>query len=77
MLMAMLLLMMSLLLLEKINKVNICGKKMGITSLISYFSSPNYFKSVDVSNIGGIYANKIRIIAEGNIKIQMKLSLED
>ncbi|CNG28134.1 Large exoprotein involved in heme utilization or adhesion [Yersinia enterocolitica] len=49
-------------------KLTSAGKKMGITSLISYFSSPNYFKSVDVSNIGGIYANKIRIIAEGNIK---------
>ncbi|CNL23534.1 Large exoprotein involved in heme utilization or adhesion [Yersinia enterocolitica] len=52
------------------NKIKLAsaGKKMGVTSLISYLSSPDYFKSVDVSNIGGIYANKIRIIAEGNIK---------
>ncbi|MGM7745211.1 two-partner secretion domain-containing protein [Yersinia enterocolitica] len=52
------------------NKIKLAsaGNKMGITSLISYLSSPDYFKSVDVSNIGGIYANKIRIIAEGNIK---------
>ncbi|HHL2500250.1 TPA: filamentous hemagglutinin N-terminal domain-containing protein [Yersinia enterocolitica] len=49
-------------------KLTSVGKKMGITSLISYLSSPDYFKSVDVSNIGGIYANKIRIIAEGNIE---------
>ncbi|EKN6261320.1 filamentous hemagglutinin N-terminal domain-containing protein [Yersinia enterocolitica] len=52
------------------NKIKLAsaGKKMGITSLISYLSSPDYFKSVDVSDIGGIYANKIRIIAEGDIK---------
>ncbi|EKN3610180.1 filamentous hemagglutinin N-terminal domain-containing protein [Yersinia enterocolitica] len=52
------------------NKIKLAsaGNKMGITSLISYLSSPDYFKSVDVSNIGGIYANKIRINAEGNIK---------
>ncbi|MGT3179763.1 two-partner secretion domain-containing protein [Yersinia enterocolitica] len=52
------------------NKIKLAsaGKKMGVTSLVSYLSSPNYFKSVDVSDIGGIYANKIRIIAEGSIK---------
>lgn len=41
---------------------------MGIILLIFYFSLLNYFKSVDVSNIGGIYVNKICIIVEGNIK---------
>lgn len=49
-------------------KLAFAGKKMGVTSLISYFSTPDYLKSVNVSDIGWIYANKIRIISEGNIK---------
>ncbi|AIN19798.1 hypothetical protein CH54_2421 [Yersinia rochesterensis] len=43
------------------------GEKMGISPLVAYLSTPNYFDSIDVSDMGGMYANKIRIIAEGNI----------
>ncbi|WP_392432964.1 filamentous hemagglutinin N-terminal domain-containing protein [Yersinia sp. HM-2024] len=52
------------------NKIKLASadNKMGITPLISYLSSSGYSKSVDVSDIGGIYANKIRIVAEGNIR---------
>lgn len=43
------------------------GEKMRISPLVAYLSTPDYFDSVDVRHMGGMYANKIRIISEGNI----------
>ncbi|OVZ78309.1 heme utilization protein [Yersinia kristensenii] len=40
---------------------------MGLSPLVAYLSTPDYFDSVDVREMGGMYANRIRIIAEGNI----------
>ncbi|CNC70491.1 Large exoprotein involved in heme utilization or adhesion [Yersinia frederiksenii] len=44
------------------------GQKLNIKPLSSHLSRPDYFDSVDVGKMGGMYANKIRIVAEGNIK---------
>nr|WP_241391307.1 filamentous hemagglutinin N-terminal domain-containing protein [Yersinia frederiksenii]ULG20073.1 hypothetical protein 49p2_00068 [Yersinia frederiksenii] len=44
------------------------GQKMEITQMTDYSSTPDHFTSVDVSDIGGMHANKIYIRAEGNIK---------
>lgn len=51
------------------NKVSVAapGEKMRISPLVAYLSTPDYFDSVDVHQMGGMYANKIRIISEGNI----------
>lgn len=43
------------------------GEVLDIKPLSSHFSRPDYFDSVDVSKMGAMYANKIKIIAEGNI----------
>ncbi|WP_235896896.1 filamentous hemagglutinin N-terminal domain-containing protein [Yersinia thracica] len=49
------------------------GEKMGISPLVAYLSTPDYLDSVDVRQMGGMYANKIRIIAEGNINNSKKI----
>ncbi|CFR14260.1 filamentous hemagglutinin N-terminal domain-containing protein [Yersinia kristensenii] len=51
------------------NKIRVAspGEKMGLSPLVAYLSTPDYFDSVDVREMGGMYANRIRIIAEGNI----------
>ncbi|HHH1481422.1 TPA: filamentous hemagglutinin N-terminal domain-containing protein, partial [Yersinia enterocolitica] len=43
------------------------GQRMGISPLVAYLSIPDHFGSVDVGEMGGMYANRIRIISEGNI----------
>ncbi|MBW5824486.1 filamentous hemagglutinin N-terminal domain-containing protein [Yersinia kristensenii] len=48
-------------------KLSSPGEKMGVAPLVTYLSTPDYIDSVDVRQMGGMYANKIRIIAEGNI----------
>ncbi|WP_174848211.1 two-partner secretion domain-containing protein [Yersinia artesiana] len=52
------------------NKIKLAssGKKMGVTSLTPNLNAHDYFKSVDIRGVGGIYANRIRIISEGDIK---------
>ncbi|MGE4800363.1 filamentous hemagglutinin N-terminal domain-containing protein [Yersinia hibernica] len=50
---------------KKIIRLASPGERMGISSLVSHLSPPDNIDSVKV--MGGMYANKIRIITEGNI----------
>ncbi|QHB34442.1 filamentous hemagglutinin N-terminal domain-containing protein [Yersinia canariae] len=43
------------------------GEKMGLEKLVAYLSPPDDIDSANVRNMDGMYANKIRIIAEENI----------
>lgn len=50
------------------------GEKMNIRQMTAFSGAPNYFTSVDVGDMGGMYANKIRIRADGNIKNSKEIS---
>ncbi|WP_145482208.1 two-partner secretion domain-containing protein [Yersinia rohdei] len=43
------------------------GQKINISSLVARADMPTLSDNIDISEMGGMYANKIRIVAEGNI----------